>query len=153
MLKRLALILLLISPALGARVERLIDTWRPEHYLVNVTLNDQLSELTSVSARINLLILKQTSVIDLDFGDLTVDTVTLDSRPATFTHKDGKLTVNLPEPAKPETRLVLTVNYHGKPKDGLILTNDKDGKPSAVGDNWPDRLWTIHQRKRRLHLM
>ena len=140
MLKRLALILLLISPALGARVERLIDTWRPEHYLVNVMLNDQLSELTSVSARVNLLILKQTSVIDLDFGDLTVDIVTLDSKPATFTHKDGKLTVNFPEPAKPETRLVLTVNYHGKPKDGLILTNDKDGKPSAVGDNWPDRV-------------
>ena len=140
--KALPLILLLLSPALAARVERLIDTWRPEHYLVNITLSDQLSELTSASARINVLVLKQTSVIDLDFGDLTVDSVTLDSNSATFTHKDGKLRVNLAEPAKPGTRLVLAVNYHGKPKDGLILTNDKDGKPSAVGDNWPDR---VHQ--------
>lgn len=140
MFRTVLIVLVLISSALGARVERLIDSWRPEHYLVNITLNDQLSELTSASARIDISILKQTSVIDLDFGDLTVDAVTLDSTPTIFTHKDGKLHVNLSERARPGTRLVITVNYHGKPKDGLILTNDKDGKPSAVGDNWPDRV-------------
>jgi aminopeptidase N len=138
--KTVLVVLVLVSSALGARVERLIDTWRPEHYLVNITLNDRLSELTSASARIDISILKQTSVIDLDFGDLAVDSVTLDSRPAMFTHKDGKLQVNLVEPARRGTRVVVTVNYHGKPKDGLILTNDKDGRPSAVGDNWPDRV-------------
>jgi aminopeptidase N len=131
---------LLLSTALAARVERLIDTWRPTHYLVNITLNDQLSELTSANARIDVLIVKHTSLIDLDFGEMTIDSVTLDSKPASFTHKDGKLQVNLPYPAKAGTRFVLTVNYHGKPKDGLILTKDKDGKPSAVGDNWPDRV-------------
>ena len=31
-------ILLSASFAFAARVERLIDTWRPEHYLVNITL-------------------------------------------------------------------------------------------------------------------
>ncbi|HJP90768.1 MAG TPA: M1 family aminopeptidase [Pyrinomonadaceae bacterium] len=140
MFKTVLVVLVLISSALAARVERLIDTWRPEHYLVNITLNDQLSELTSASARINISILKQTSTIDLDFGDLTVDAVTLDSKSATFTHRDGKLQVSLAEPATAGKRLVLTVSYHGKPKDGLILTNDRDGKPSAVGDNWPDRV-------------
>jgi aminopeptidase N len=139
---RILLLVFLISPALGARVERLVDKWRPEHYLVDITLNDQLSELTSASARINILILKQTSVIDLDFGELTIDSVTLDSKPASFKHTDGKLLINLPEPAYRLTRFVVTVNYHGKPKDGLILTKDKDGKPSAIGDNWPDR---VHQ--------
>src|ERR1041385_7948079 len=120
---------LLLSAALAARVERVVDKWRPEHYLVNITLNDQLSELTSASARINVLILKQTNLIDLDFGELTIDSVTLDSKPASFTHTDGKLLINLPEPAYRLTRFVVTVNYHGKPKDGLILTKDKDGKP------------------------
>ncbi len=134
------LLSLLLSTALATRVERLIDKWRPEHYLVHLTLNDQLSELTSASTRINVLILKQTNLIDLDFGDLTIDTVTLNSQPVSFAHKNGKLQVNLAEPANPGTRFVVTVNYHGKPKDGLILTNDKDGKPSAVGDNWPDRV-------------
>ena len=47
-------LLLLSSSTLAARVERLIDTWKPQHYLVNITLNDQLSEITSASARINV---------------------------------------------------------------------------------------------------
>ena len=141
--KRLSLlfiVLLSASSAFAIRVERLIDTWKPEHYLVNITLNDQLSEIASASARLNIFILKPTNLIDLDFGDLTTDTVTLNSKPVSFSHKNGKLQINLPERSTPGTRLVLTINYHGKPKDGLILTKDKDGKPSAVGDNWPDRV-------------
>src|SRR5215207_4423573 len=134
------IILLSASSAVALRVEPLIDTWKPEHYLVNITLNDQLSEITSASARINILILKPTNLLDLDFGELTIDTVTLNSKPASFTHKNGKLQVNLPDRATPGTRVVLTVDYHGKPKDGLILSADKDGKPAAVGDNWPDRV-------------
>ncbi len=133
------LLLLLFSTALAARVERLIDTWRPEHYLIDISLNDRLSEI-SAAARINILILKQTNLIDLDFGDLTTRSVTLNSKPLPFTHKDGKLTVTLPELLTRGMRLTLVVEYHGKPKDGLILTSDKDGKPSAVGDNWPNRV-------------
>jgi aminopeptidase N len=140
LIRVLFLVAILASPALAIRVERLIDKWRPEHYIVNITLNDGLSEITSASARINVLIVKQTSVIDLDFGDLTTDKVTLGSKSLSFTHKNGKLEVTLPEPARPGTRLTLTVDYHGKPKDGLILTADKDGKPAAVGDNWPNRV-------------
>lgn len=136
----LVLLSLCISHAFAARVERLIDTWRPEHYLVNITLNNQLSEITSASTRINIVVLKPTNLIDLDFGDLTTDSVTLNSQTVPFTHKDGKLNINLPERANAGTRLVVTINYRGKPKEGLMLTNDKDGKPSVVGDNWPDRV-------------
>ena len=136
----LPLLLLVFSTAHAVRVERLIDTWRPEHYVVDITLDDRLSELTSASARINILVLKPTSLIDLDFGDLTTKSVTLNSKPLSFTHKDGKLKVTLPDPSTPGTRLTLVIEYSGKPKDGLILTKDKDGKPSAVGDNWPDRV-------------
>ena len=131
---------LLPATLLASRVERLIDTWRPTHYLINITLNDQLSEITNATARIDLSILKPTRTIDLDFGDLTVDSVTLNSTAVLFAHKDGKLSVALPEPVSRGDALVITVNYHGKPKDGLILTNDKDGKPAAIGDNWPDRV-------------
>jgi aminopeptidase N len=135
----LPLLLLLFSSVFAARIERLIDTWRPEHYLIDITLNDRLSEI-SATARINILILKQTNVIDLDFGDLTTKSVTLNSKPLPFTHKDGKLRVTLFESPTRGMRLTLVVEYHGKPKDGLILTSDKDGKPSAIGDNWPDRV-------------
>ena len=138
----LLIFIVYVAPAFAARIERLIDTWRPEHYVVNLTLNDNLSEITSASARINVLIVKQTTVIDLDFGELTTTGVTLNSKPLPFEHKNGKLKVNLPGPATVGTRLTLVIDYRGKPKDGLILTPDKDGKPSAVGDNWPDR---VHQ--------
>jgi aminopeptidase N len=131
---------LLLSTVIAARVERLIDTWRPTHYLVNITLNDQLSEITSASARVYVSILKPTRTIDLDFADLTVDSVTFNSGSVPFTHENGKLLLTLPQAASAGDSFVLTVDYHGKPKDGLILTMDKDGKPSAVGDNWPDRV-------------
>ena len=134
------LLALLSSTALAARVERLIDTWRPTHYLVNLTLNDQLSEITSASARIYLTIVKPTREIDVDFGDLTVDRVTLNGSSSTFLRKDGKLHFDLKQAASPRDVYIIEVFYHGKPKDGLILTNDKDGKPAAIGDNWPDRV-------------
>jgi aminopeptidase N len=123
----------------AARVERLIDAWQPKHYVINLTLNDQLSEI-SANARIDIAILKTTSLLDLDFGELTIDSVTLDSKPATFTHTGGKLKINLPQPASPGARLQISIQYHGKPKDGLIIGADKDGKPSVVGDNWPNRV-------------
>ncbi|MCA1577697.1 MAG: M1 family metallopeptidase [Acidobacteria bacterium] len=135
----LALILTVTSLANAARVERLIDTWQPKHYVVNITLNDQLSEI-SATVRIDALILKPTTLIDLDFGELTIDTVTLDSKTVPFTHRNGKLHLNLPQRSLPGTVHAVTVQYHGKPKDGLILSADKDGKPSAVGDNWPNRV-------------
>jgi aminopeptidase N len=125
---------------MAARVERVIDTWRPTHYLVNITLNDQLSEITSATVGINVTILKPTRVIDLDFGELRVNRVSINRNEVPFTHRDGKLLFTLPEDAMPGTSLVLGVDYQGKPKDGLILTKDEDGKPSAVGDNWPDRV-------------
>lgn len=124
----------------AVRFERLIDAWQPKHYVVNITLNDQLSEIVSATARVDVLILKRTKLVDLDFGEMTIDEVTVDSKAATYTHRDGKLTIDLFEPAAPGTRLQISIQYHGKPKDGLILTADKDGKPSAVGDNWPNRV-------------
>jgi len=131
---------LLSSTTFAARVERLIDTWRPTHYLVNITLNDQLSEIASASARIYLTIVKPTREIDVDFGDLTVDRVILNGNSSTFLRRDGKLHFDLPQAASPGDVYIIEVFYHGKPKDGLILTNDKDGKPAAIGDNWPDRV-------------
>src|SRR5262245_52919249 len=79
------------SLSFAVRVERLIDAWQPKHYVVNITLNDQLSEIASATARIDVVVLKQTSLIDLDFGELAIDAVTVNSKSATYTHKEGKL--------------------------------------------------------------
>src|SRR5689334_1619845 len=141
MITRILIVLVLLcSSAFATRVERSIDSWKPNHYLVNITLDDQLTEITTASARIDIKILKPTRVIDLDFGELTVDRVTLDSTSLKFTHDNGKLLVDLPAPANVGDPIALTIDYHGKPKDGLVLTKDKDDHPAAVGDNWPNRV-------------
>jgi aminopeptidase N len=129
-----------LSTSLGIRRERMIDTWRPLHYVVNITLDDRLSEIVEARAEIEVLVLKKVSHIDLDFGDLTIDAVGLNATATQFEHKGGILDIKLPQQSEAGTRLTLTIAYRGKPKDGLILIPDKDGKPAAVGDNWPDRV-------------
>ncbi|HEX8889518.1 MAG TPA: M1 family metallopeptidase [Pyrinomonadaceae bacterium] len=144
-LRRFAVLTLLIltafTLALAERHERLIDSWRPVHYNVTLALNDQLTEITNARAEISIQVLKGSlNVLDLDFGSMTVDSVTVGNQAAHFTQSDGKLDVQLPAAANSNDKLTVTVNYHGQPKDGLILTKDKAGKPSATGDNWPDRV-------------
>ncbi|MCM3871937.1 MAG: M1 family metallopeptidase [Pyrinomonadaceae bacterium] len=127
--------------AFGARQERLVDGWRPLHYSVDIALDDQLTAITSARAEITILILKEhLAMIDLDFGEMTIKTVSLNTSPVVFERAAGKINLRLPRAFPKDTRVLVSVEYHGKPKDGLILTADRDGRPSAVGDNWPDRV-------------
>ena len=130
-----------VQLAHAERRERLIDAWQPLDYDITLVLNDQLSEITKASAALNINVLKgPLSLVDLDFGEMTVDAVKVNSQDARFEQRAGKLLVTLPNAAKAGERLMVVVQYHGRPKDGLILTKDKTGKPSATGDNWPDRV-------------
>ncbi|HEY7784535.1 MAG TPA: M1 family metallopeptidase [Pyrinomonadaceae bacterium] len=126
---------------LAARVERKVDSWKPTHYNVEITLNEPLSELTTAKAEISVQILKNNvSIIDLDFGEMTVDSVKVEKQPVLFNHTSGRLEVRLARPLERGAQISIEVVYHGKPKDGLVMRNDKDGRPSVVGDNWPDRV-------------
>ena len=128
------------TTSLAIRREHVVDAWRPVNYIVSITVNDRLNEIVAASAQIKISALKKVSLIDLDFGDLTIDSVKVNSNSTPFEHKNGQLNVKLVESADAGTNLTVTVNYHGKPKDGLVLTADKAGEPSAVGDNWPNRV-------------
>ena len=133
--------LLTASRTLGARVERSIETWRPIHYSISITLNQQLTNIRRATADVTVTTTKpNVQNIDFDFGALPIESVKVNNRAARFSRSGEKLIVRLPKPVERGARVVVTVNYHGKPKDGLILRNDKDGKPSAVGDNWPNRV-------------
>ena len=127
-------------PTFGIRRERVIDSWRPLHYNISITLNDTLSEITSARADIEVIAVRQLSMIDFDFADLTTDSVIVNGNSIRFTQQNDKLNVPLPEQLSAGTRVTVSVAYHGKPREGLILMADKDGKPSAVGDNWPDHV-------------
>jgi aminopeptidase N len=131
----------LVSSATGARRERIIDSWKPLNYNVFLTFNDQLTELTSARTEITVLVLNQRlPQISLDFGELTVDSITINNKAAPYERSPGTLDIKLPTTTAHGTLLLIVVSYHGAPKDGLILTTDKEGKPSAIGDNWPNRV-------------
>jgi aminopeptidase N len=129
-----------VASSFAARTERLIDGWKPTHYKVALTFNETLTEITSARAEITILCLKDSlSQIDLDFGELPLDAVTVNNRSTPYQRSAGLITIKLSQRMRQGTSLLVAVSYHGKPKDGLVLTLDKAGKPSAVGDNWPDR--------------
>ncbi len=138
----LALLLLCsLQPALAERRERVVDRWRPLDYDIELKLNDQLTEITRARTRITIYVLKgPLATVDLDFGAMPVDSVTVNNQTARFEQGQGLLLVTLPKQANKDERLEIIVNYHGRPADGLILMKDKAGRPSATGDNWPDRV-------------
>ncbi len=139
----LFLFLGLIPVADAQRRERRVDTWKPVHYDVSISLNDQLSEISSAKTEITLQVLKpDLTKIDLDFGELPIDSVLVSGRPARFERAPDVLNVILPPATKQNDRVKISIAYHGRPKDGLIFANDRDGKPSVTGDNWPNR---VHQ--------
>lgn len=76
--------------------------------------------------------------LDLDFGPMTVDSVSVDGERAEFSHEGEKLTVRAPrEPVA--TRHTASVWYHGEPQDGLIIQPNRHGEVVVFADNWPDR--------------
>jgi aminopeptidase N len=139
---RLLLLVTLCSNAVVAeRRERLVENWRPLHYDVTLAFDNELASLTRAETKLDALVLRDDlAVIDLDFGALTIDSLSVGGRPARYERQGEQIKVFLARPARRGARLRLSVVYHGRPADGLILTNDKDGRPSATGDNWPNRV-------------
>src|SRR5436305_14842910 len=100
-LRRFAFLSLLLlttyTLALAERHERLVDSWRPVHYDITLALNDQLTEITNARALISVQILKgPLNVLDLDFGTMIVDSVTVGNTTTRFEQSSGKLNVQLP---------------------------------------------------------
>jgi aminopeptidase N len=134
-------VLCLATLAPAQRRERVVDSWKPLHYDVSLSFDDRLSEISSARAEIALKVLKQNvRSVDLDFGDMPIDSVTVSGKPARYDRAPDLLNVVLPNAAKNGDKLNVMVTYHGRPKDGLIFATDRDGKPSVTGDNWPNRV-------------
>ena len=137
----LLLVALAAPAAFAERRERLVEGWRPLHYRISLTFDKDLSEIARAETRITVEVLRDgLPLVDLDFGEMTVDGVTVNGKAARFEHDGKRLNVALSGSMLRGSRFAVAVAYHGKPKDGLVLSKDKDGNASATGDNWPDRL-------------
>lgn len=71
---------------------------------------------------------------NLDLVGLTVDSVTVDGRDATFEHVGRELTIDPPFDLEPGTAASVFVAYHGEP----ILIDDPAG---PIGLGWYERPW------------
>ena len=135
------LVVLSACATYAQRRERMVDSWRPLHFDVDLTFDEQMSRLAAARTKIKVEVLTTTlDRVDFDFGEMVVDSVLLADKPAKFDRTSETLNVLLPSPAKRGNKIDITINYHGQPKDGLIFAKDRDGNPSATGDNWPNRV-------------
>src|SRR5690348_15558153 len=104
----LLVLLFLFWPSLAdaQRRERTVDIWKPVHYDVSISFNDQLSEISSARTEITLQVLKPNlTQVDLDFGEMPIDSVLISGQPARFERAPGLLNVTLPQAAKQNDRV------------------------------------------------
>jgi aminopeptidase N len=74
--------------------------------------------------------------LDFDCSGLTVSSARVNGKDATFDLRDGKLRVNLAQPAKSGEKFEVDLRYEGKPTTGLyFILPDKDD-PSRAKEIW-----------------
>jgi aminopeptidase N len=59
--------------------------------------------------------------VDLDFGDLTIDSITVDGTAATYKHAGEALTIALPAAVDGARSVAIRVQYHGVPHAGMYF--------------------------------
>jgi aminopeptidase N len=107
------------------------------HYAIELTLPRSGTEIRAATELTIAPRVAPLRSVDLDFGTLTVDEVTVDGARAEARAAAGHLTV----PVNRTTRdpFKVRVAYHGSPADGLVLRANKHGDFGAFADNWPNR--------------
>jgi aminopeptidase N len=100
-----------------------------------------LTQLTTARTDITVEVLAPAiDKVDLDFGQLPIDSLLVSGAAARFERTSETLTVRLAKAATRGNTFDITVSYHGVPKTGLTFAKDGDGKMSVTGDSWPDRV-------------
>src|SRR5213596_2789794 len=91
------LILLGVSAVSAQRRERMVDSWRPVHFDVDLSFDEQMTQLAAARTKITVEVLATTlDKVDFDFGDMVVDAVLLSDKPTKFERTSETLNVLLP---------------------------------------------------------
>ncbi len=110
------------------------------HYEVEIELND-LTDAISGTTRITVSMQADgVSQMWLDFAEMTVDGVYVGGVPRSYSHADGRLTLQFERKYTRHEIAVIEVRYHGKPgKFGLLVGKNRHGRRVFFAENWPDR--------------
>lgn len=112
-----------------------------QHYIFNLTLNDDNNEITGESIiTVNFKNKIDDFSLDLigksgDYGMEITGVYEGDDR-ARYAYTDDKIRIT-PAANGPNTR-TFKVQYHGVPQRGLVIDTTKFGQRSFFGDNWPN---------------
>ncbi|MDA1305947.1 MAG: M1 family aminopeptidase [Acidobacteria bacterium] len=119
-----------------------------EHYRFALTLSDATDQIAGeATVRVRMLA-AGVPAVTLDLGGatpgrsgrgMTVERVTVDGAPATYTHSADRLTITLPAPSRDRQRVELGIRYVGIPADGLQIKPNRHGDRTFFSDNWPDK--------------
>jgi len=123
-----AALLLLVSPfantssatnGTGPTVDAVIAVFDVIHYEAEIE-PDIANKSIKGKERIRFLAGKDNlAAIDLDCGELTIDTVFEQGSALRFVVKDRRLLISLARPAKSKEKREIELNYHGAPKRGI----------------------------------
>jgi aminopeptidase N len=126
--------------AAAARADRPYAPSRDYHLQnVRVSLRFNLDQRKVIGEVTHMLSALRDGLTHLDFdcADLTISSVRVNGKDATFDLRDNKLRVNLAQPAKAGEKFEVNLQYEGKPTTGLyFILPDKDD-PSR-----PKEIWT-----------
>ena len=118
------------------------------HYTIELTLPREGAEIRATT---ELTILPRTlplETLQLDFGALAIDSVTVEGRPAEFTRASARpadtpararATLSIRTGRETADPFRVRIAYHGSPADGLVLRPNKHGDFGVFADNWPNR--------------
>ncbi len=122
----------LLAPQLSA--QRPIDV---EHYRISVAV-PPAGETISAVAELTVRVPPDSASIELDFGTLTISTLTVDGVASKHERRGETLVVDSTGHTADGVARI-TIAYRGKPADGLIIGKTKYGDRSLFADNWPNR--------------
>jgi len=115
-----------------------------QSYVFRVTLSDDTDEIvgeTTVDVR---FVQDGLPSFSLDLASpaggkgMTVSSVASGGAALEFTHRDDRLLIRLPAPAKAGERRAFTIEYRGVPAGGLNIGANRYGERTFFSANWPD---------------
>jgi aminopeptidase N len=115
-----------------------------QSYIFRITLSDDTDEIvgeTTVDVR---FVQDGLPSFSLDLATpangkgMTVSSVTSDGAAVPFTHRNDRLLITLPAPAKAGQRRAFTIQYRGVPAGGLNIGKNRYGERTFFSANWPD---------------
>ncbi len=148
-----ALVVLLLFPGYLAAAG-LADTYprQPgvdvEHYAFHLILGDDSDEIrgqAEITVHLTLADIRQLRLDLVHRRDasggkgMTVTSARVNGSPARFVHENDSVTVQIPAGVPEDSRIQVSLGYHGVPVDGLRIGPTGHGARTFFSDNWPNR--------------